>query len=92
MRQHHVGRREAVFLLHEVRGRRTTDVDGDPPAVPAVREIMRSLDSRDGPDVTRRILRERLDRIAARSVALLRAGTDPVAVVDATRAPPGPPA
>jgi DNA-binding transcriptional MerR regulator len=59
--------------------------------VPAVREIMRSLDSRDGLDVTRRILRERLDRIAARSVALLRAGTDLAAVVDATRGTPGPP-
>jgi DNA-binding transcriptional MerR regulator len=59
--------------------------------IPVVREIMRSLDSRDGLDVTGRILRERLDRIAARSVALLRAGTDLAAVVDATRETPGPP-
>ncbi|CAM5342670.1 MerR family transcriptional regulator [Streptomyces canus] len=62
--------------------------------IPAVREVMGSLDGPDGPEDARRILRERLDRIAARSVALLRAGADLAAVVtavDVTRGTPGPP-
>ncbi|MFK4104166.1 MerR family transcriptional regulator [Streptomyces sp. NPDC019531] len=59
--------------------------------IPAVREVMDSLDGLDEPEDARRILRERLDRIAARSVALLRAGTDLAAVVDATRETPGRP-
>lgn len=66
--------------------------------IPAVREVMASLDGADGLEDARRILRERLDRIAARSVALLRAGADLAAVVcdadavGATRGTPDPPA
>ncbi|WP_020122184.1 MerR family transcriptional regulator [Streptomyces canus] len=72
--------------------------------IPAVREVMACLDGADGLADARRILRERLDRIAARSVALLRAGADLAAVVcaadgtdgtdaaDATRGTPDPPA
>ncbi|MFF0089521.1 hypothetical protein ACFYSF_06115 [Streptomyces canus] len=59
-----------------------------------MREVMGSLDGPDGAEDARRILRERLDRLAARSVALLRAGADLAAVltaVDATRGTPGPP-
>ncbi|MFI8067605.1 hypothetical protein ACIF85_02305 [Streptomyces sp. NPDC086033] len=62
--------------------------------IPAVREVMDSLDGRDGLEDARRILRGRLDQLAARSVALLRAGADLAAVVtavDATRGTPGPP-
>ncbi|MEU9171032.1 MerR family transcriptional regulator [Streptomyces sp. NPDC048420] len=62
--------------------------------IPAVREVMGALDGLDGLKDARRILRGRLDRIAARSVALLRAGADLAAVVtaaDATRAAPGSP-
>lgn len=58
--------------------------------IPAVREVMRSLDGLDGSADARRILGGRLDRIAARSVALLRAGADLAAVVDATPGTPGP--
>ncbi|MEU0943365.1 MerR family transcriptional regulator [Streptomyces canus] len=69
--------------------------------IPAVREVMASLEGADGLEDARRILRERLDRIAARSVALLRAGADLAAVVcaadgtdtaGATRGTPDPPA
>ena len=66
--------------------------------IPAVREVMGSLDGRDGLEDARRILRGRLDQLAARSVALLRAGADLAAVVcdadavDATRGTPDPPA
>ncbi|MEU6118417.1 MerR family transcriptional regulator [Streptomyces sp. NPDC047117] len=49
--------------------------------IPAVREIMGALHRLDGLEETRRILRQRLDRIAARTVALLRAGADLAAVV-----------
>jgi DNA-binding transcriptional MerR regulator len=62
--------------------------------IPAVREVMGALDGLDGLEDARRILRGRLDRIAARSVALLRAGADLAAVVtavDATPGTPGPP-
>lgn len=52
--------------------------------IPAVREIMRALGDLDGLEDARRVLQVRLDRIAARSVALLRAGADLAAVVDAT--------
>jgi DNA-binding transcriptional MerR regulator len=61
--------------------------------IPAVREVMGSLDGLDGLEDARRILRGRLDQLAARSVALLRAGADLAAVVtavDATRGTPGP--
>ncbi|MFF7639363.1 MerR family transcriptional regulator [Streptomyces canus] len=65
--------------------------------IPAVREVMASLEAADGLEAARRILRGRLDRLAARSVALLRAGADLAAVVcatdatDATRGTPDPP-
>ncbi|MFJ8778702.1 MerR family transcriptional regulator [Streptomyces sp. NPDC102476] len=62
--------------------------------IPAVREVVGSLDGRDGLEDARRILRGRLDQLAARSVALLRAGADLAAVVtavDAMRGTPGPP-
>ncbi|MFJ8110677.1 MerR family transcriptional regulator [Streptomyces sp. NPDC096132] len=48
--------------------------------IPAVREIMGSLDRLDGLEETGRVLGRRLDRIAARTVALLRAGADLAAV------------
>ncbi|MEB8336067.1 MerR family transcriptional regulator [Streptomyces endophyticus] len=53
--------------------------------IPAVRDIIDSLHSLEeggGPERVRRILVERLDQIAARSVELLRAGADLAAVVD----------
>ncbi|MGW6295054.1 MerR family transcriptional regulator [Streptomyces sp. NPDC055058] len=55
--------------------------------IPAVREIMRSLDRFDGPEEADRILRHRLDRIAERTVALLRAGADLAAVLAAEGGP-----
>ncbi|MEV8428833.1 MerR family transcriptional regulator [Streptomyces sp. HUAS 31] len=58
--------------------------------IPAVREIVDSLHRLDGREETRRILSERLDRIAARTVALLRAGADLAAVIT-SRESPGPP-
>ncbi|MEV0966188.1 MerR family transcriptional regulator [Streptomyces sp. NPDC049910] len=56
--------------------------------VPAVREIVGSLNGLAGFEETRRLLGHRLDRIAARSVALLRAGSDLAAVVMAEQEPP----
>ncbi|GFH34471.1 MerR family transcriptional regulator [Streptomyces pacificus] len=56
--------------------------------VPAVRDIVGSLHGPAGLEETRRLLGHRLDRIAARSVALLRAGSDLAAVVMAEREPP----
>ncbi|MGW0683911.1 MerR family transcriptional regulator [Streptomyces sp. NPDC002754] len=53
--------------------------------IPAVRDIVDSLHSLEvggGPERVRRILVERLDRIAARSVELLRVGGDLAAVLD----------
>ncbi|MGD6748070.1 MerR family transcriptional regulator [Streptomyces sp. BH106] len=56
--------------------------------IPAVRDIIDSLHSLHslqeggGPERVRHILAERLDRIAARSVELLRAGADLAAVLD----------
>ncbi|MYS87485.1 MerR family transcriptional regulator [Embleya scabrispora] len=55
--------------------------------IPAVREIMGSLGRLDGLGETQRILQQRLDRIAIRTVALLRAGADLAAVVTAAREP-----
>ncbi|WP_433545068.1 MerR family transcriptional regulator [Streptomyces sp. CA-294286] len=49
--------------------------------IPAVRETLRTLRRGGGLDETSRVLRDRLDRIADRSVALLRAGSDLAAVV-----------
>ncbi|MGW2342670.1 MerR family transcriptional regulator [Streptomyces sp. NPDC001661] len=57
--------------------------------IPAVRDIVDSLGAlqeRGGPERVRHILEERLDRIAARSVALLRAGADLAAVLDSLTA------
>jgi DNA-binding transcriptional MerR regulator len=56
--------------------------------IPAVRDIMGSLHRLDGVEETRRILRQRLDQIAARTVALLRAGTDLAAVVSSAEDAP----
>ncbi|WP_404817580.1 MerR family transcriptional regulator [Streptomyces resistomycificus] len=56
--------------------------------IPAVREIMDSLDRFDGPGEIQRVLRQRLEQIAARSVALLQAGADLAAVVVSAREPP----
>lgn len=52
--------------------------------VPAVREIIGRLREVGGTGDADRILADRLDRIAARSVALLRAGTDLAAVIEWT--------
>lgn len=49
--------------------------------IAAVRDLMGSLGSLDGLGETRRILQQRLDRLATRTVALLRAGSDLAAVV-----------
>ncbi|MFI1678449.1 MerR family transcriptional regulator [Streptomyces sp. NPDC020607] len=56
--------------------------------IPAVRDIMGSLHRLDGPGETRRILQQRLDQIATRTVALLRAGADLAAVVTSDQEPP----
>ncbi|MFE2416306.1 MerR family transcriptional regulator [Streptomyces hokutonensis] len=56
--------------------------------VPAVREIMGSLHRLDGRGEVRRVLRERLDRIAVRTVGLLQAGADLAAVITAIPTPP----
>ncbi|MFJ8141145.1 MerR family transcriptional regulator [Streptomyces sp. NPDC096013] len=55
--------------------------------IPAVRETVGSLHRLDGTDEALRILRERLDHIALRTVELLRAGTDLAAVVAAEHDP-----
>ncbi|WP_327373595.1 MerR family transcriptional regulator [Streptomyces sp. NBC_01216] len=54
--------------------------------IPAVREIIGALHRLDGLEEAERLLLRRLDGIAARSVALLRAGTDLAAVVTSARA------
>ncbi|MFJ2831986.1 MerR family transcriptional regulator [Streptomyces sp. NPDC087263] len=55
--------------------------------IPAVREIMASLNRLDGLDEAQHILRQRLDQIAGRTVALLRAGADLAAVVTSAQEP-----
>ncbi|MER6046095.1 MerR family transcriptional regulator [Streptomyces sp. NPDC001793] len=55
--------------------------------IPAVREIIDSLPGPDGLEETERILQQRLDQIALRTVALLEAGTDLAAVVKSTQHP-----
>ncbi|MBT2369174.1 MerR family transcriptional regulator [Streptomyces sp. ISL-10] len=55
--------------------------------IPAVRDIMGSLHQLDGLGETQRILQQRLDQIAVRSVALLRAGADLAAVVMSAQQP-----
>ncbi|APY90227.1 MerR family DNA-binding transcriptional regulator [Streptomyces alfalfae] len=55
--------------------------------IPAVRETMGSLRQFEGLGETRRILQQRLDQIAMRTVALLRAGADLAVVVTAAEEP-----
>ncbi|MFJ6520610.1 MerR family transcriptional regulator [Streptomyces filamentosus] len=55
--------------------------------IPEVRAVMDSLTGLDGPEETQRLLRRRLDGIAERTVALLRAGSDLAAVVTSSGAP-----
>lgn len=50
--------------------------------IPAARELMGALHRPDGLAAADRVLQERLDRIATRSVALLRAGADLAAVIE----------
>lgn len=50
--------------------------------VPAVRELMGALHRPDGLAAADRVLQDRLDRLATRSVSLLRAGADLAAVID----------
>ncbi|MGW3045905.1 MerR family transcriptional regulator [Kitasatospora sp. NPDC001159] len=56
--------------------------------IPAVRDIMVSLRQLDGRGETQRILQQRLDQIATRTVALLRAGADLAAVVTSAQEAP----
>jgi DNA-binding transcriptional MerR regulator len=53
--------------------------------IPAVREVTATLRQFHGIDETRRIIDRRLDQIAARTVALVRAGSDLAAVVESSR-------
>jgi DNA-binding transcriptional MerR regulator len=55
--------------------------------IPAVRELMASLHRLDGQGEAQNILRQRLDRLATRTVALLRAGTDLAAVITSLQQP-----
>ncbi|MGW7488479.1 MerR family transcriptional regulator [Streptomyces sp. NPDC054786] len=55
--------------------------------IPAVREILGSLHRLDGVGEAQRILRQRLEGIATRSVALLRAGADLAAVIESAPEP-----
>ncbi|BDH13014.1 MerR family transcriptional regulator [Streptomyces hygroscopicus] len=55
--------------------------------IPAVREAMGSLQRLDGLDETQRILRHRVDQIATRTMALLRAGSDLATVVASAQDP-----
>lgn len=51
--------------------------------VPAVRDLLAALDGASGVERAEGVLRERLERVARRSVALLRAGADLADVVEA---------
>ncbi|MFI6424835.1 MerR family transcriptional regulator [Promicromonospora sp. NPDC050880] len=51
--------------------------------IPAVRDVVASLRGHAGIAETRQILDHRLDRIATRTIALLRAGADIAAVIEA---------
>ncbi|MFF0739490.1 MerR family transcriptional regulator [Streptomyces sp. NPDC004111] len=57
-------------------------------AIPAVREVMDSLRDAAGQDRAEHLLRTRLDLIATRSLALLRAGADLAALVPAAAPSP----
>ncbi|OKK22007.1 MerR family transcriptional regulator [Streptomyces sp. CB00455] len=59
--------------------------------IPAVREAVDCLHRPDGPAETRRVLLRRLDRIALRTVALLRAGADLAEVATSAAASPAAP-
>jgi DNA-binding transcriptional MerR regulator len=50
--------------------------------IPAVRKVVATLQGHTGITAARQILDRRLDQIAARTVALLRAGSDLAAVID----------
>jgi DNA-binding transcriptional MerR regulator len=56
-------------------------------SVPAVREVLQTLHHLEGLNAAQRILSRRLDQIAVRTVALLRAGADLAAVVEASGQP-----
>ncbi|MFD0166677.1 MerR family transcriptional regulator [Streptomyces decoyicus] len=55
--------------------------------IPAVREAMDSLQRLDGLEETQHILRHRVDQIATRTMALLRAGSDLATVVASAQDP-----
>ncbi|WP_405407456.1 MerR family transcriptional regulator [Streptomyces decoyicus] len=55
--------------------------------IPAVREALGSLQQLDGLEETQRILRHRVDQIATRTMALLRAGSDLASVVASAQDP-----
>ena len=57
--------------------------------IPAVRDVVATLRGLEGVAEAQRILNRRLDQIAARTVALLRAGADLAAVLDAHVGAPG---
>ncbi|MEU2282691.1 MerR family transcriptional regulator [Streptomyces sp. NPDC013178] len=58
--------------------------------IPAVRDLLGALHRPEDPGETQRILQQRLDRIATRTVALLRAGADLAAVVTSAEEPTTP--
>lgn len=53
--------------------------------IPAIREILASLDDLDGRDTTGRIVQQRLDDLARRTVALLEAGADIAHIITSRR-------
>jgi DNA-binding transcriptional MerR regulator len=53
--------------------------------IPAIREILASLDDLEGRDTTARIVQQRLDDLARRTVALLEAGADIAHVITSRR-------
>lgn len=54
--------------------------------IPAIREMLVSLDDLDGRDTTGRIVQQRLDELARRTVALLEAGADIAHILTSARA------
>ncbi|MFE0705023.1 hypothetical protein [Streptomyces sp. NPDC058872] len=59
--------------------------------VPAVRDVMASLSHLDGSGEVQHVLRQCLDRIAGRTVALLRAGADLATVITSVGESPAAP-
>jgi DNA-binding transcriptional MerR regulator len=53
--------------------------------IPAIREILASLDDLEGRDTTGRIVQQRLDDLARRTVALLEAGADIANIITSPR-------